>query len=154
MSWPPSSGYIKSGVIPVSVSWGTYGLLAPGSGPNISNAIVKSIRSSRIMEEIKVENGTGLTSDQVLLYQGDQVEITVVDDRSLTFPDVDGVVTLFNPIRAGNAPGSDGNPISTTQNFRVLNNDYNSARKQEGERVLLCKSYVLIDQSVSDGLGK
>lgn len=131
MPWPaPGSGFqVNVGQLPTTIAWGTDGML-PG-------VIVKSMRSSRMIEEIKIENGTGITSTQILLHDGDQVEITVVDDRAiLTWPDAGTVITLINPINIGVSLGG-------TENFVVVNNDYNAARKQEGERVFLCKAYKL-----------
>jgi hypothetical protein len=88
-----------------------------------------------MIEEIRIENGTGLTATDVILNDGDQCEITVVDDRIIAFPDSGAVVDLLNPITEGGTPD--------TESFLVINNDYNAARKVEGERVMLCKHYIL-----------
>lgn len=110
------------------MAWGTDGIYA--------SVIVKSIRSMQMIEEIKIENGSGLTATQVLLNDGNDVEITVVDDRSVTFPASNGLLVLLDPLPTG-AGGT-----STT--YQVVNNNYNAARKQEGERVLTAKKYTLI----------
>ena len=136
-SWPPApaadSGFevnvANLDQRPTTIAWGTDNLYA--------GVIVKSMRSSQMIEEIRIENGTGLTANQVLLDDGDQVEITVIDDRNITnFPDSGDTVTLINPIVPGGT-------LSSTELFIVINNDYNAARKVEGERVLLCKAYIL-----------
>lgn len=135
MAWPPTANtantFIARGSLPATVAWGTDGIY--------SGVILKSIRSSRMIEEIKIENGTGLTSEQILLNDGDEAELTVVDDRAVTFPDSGNTVTILNPITAsGNA---------NSQTLQVVNNSYNAARKQEGERVILAKKYTLITPS-------
>lgn len=139
--WPISSG-TSSGFNnketlpnpPVTIAWGTDGIYY--------GVIVKSIRSSRMVEEVNIENGSGIVSTQIIIQDGDQVEITVVDDRSVTFPDSTQVVTLLNPITpTGTLDSSVGGVL---ESFQVINNDYNVARKQDGERVLLAKRYVLI----------
>ncbi len=93
--------------------------------------IVKSVRSSERIQEFTVENGTGLTATEILLRDGYDYEITVVDDANLTPPTVGQVMTLDDPVTATSFP------------FLVCNNNYNAARKQDGERVLLCKSFRL-----------
>lgn len=171
MAWPsPSSGFQARGSEPTSIAWGTDGILnlTPNSGTT-SSVIVKSVRSMRMIEEVKVENGTGITTTEIILNDGDQTEITVVDDRNISFPDSGTVIALLNPIggsgstiNAGlnngginlNGPGGVngtsnnlGGLAGTTELFQVINNDYNAARKQEGERVLLAKKYLLITAS-------
>jgi hypothetical protein len=133
MAWPPVSNitanfYGKVSNLPTTVAWGTEGLY--------SGVIVKSLRSSRMIEEIKIDNGTGLTTTQILLNDGDEVEITVVDDRNVNFPDSGNVITLLNPL-----PNGAG---ATSENFQVVNNNYNAARKTDGERTLLVKKYSLL----------
>jgi len=137
-SWPPVSpdtGFTVNTAFldprPTTIAWGTDYLWEDVTG----NAIVKSMRSLRMIEEIRIENGTGLTATQVILNDGDQVEITIIDDRAISFPDSGEVVTLINPITEGGTPSK--------ETFMVINNDYNAARKVEGERVLLCKHYIL-----------
>jgi hypothetical protein len=131
--WPPTSGvttgFITGGTEPTTIAWGTDGLY-PG-------VIVKSLRLRRMVEEVRIENGTGITATQVLLIDGKQVEITVVDDQALTFPDTGQVLTL-------NTPQLNGPGVAISVTFTTIDNDYNAARKAEGERVLLAKAYVLI----------
>jgi hypothetical protein len=139
-SWPPVSTGPGTGFTvntafldgrPTTIAWGTDFLY--------EGVIVKSMRSSRMIEEIRIENGTGLTATQILLNDGDQVEITVIDDRSIDFPDSGETISLLNPI---DTASSLSNPADQ-ELFIVVNNDYNAARKVEGDRVLLCKRYIL-----------
>ncbi len=130
MPWPPtapSTGFVSKGV--TTIVWGTDGVVPPAF-----TYIVKSVRNSQRVEEAKVENGTGLTATEILLIDGQDYEITVVDDTTISPPVAGQVITLVVPI------------FGTTSNnfqFEVINNSYNMARKQDAERVLLCRSFVL-----------
>jgi len=145
MSWPPTTGFSHHGAEPAIVAWGTDGILVSNvAGANLTNVgagtfnvIVKNIRSMQMAEEVKIENGTGLTATQIILIDGNQVELTVVDDRNMIFPTVDQIIALIDPITESGFP-------SVRTFFRVVSNDYNAARKQEGDRVMLAKVYTLI----------
>lgn len=132
MAWPPASdiatGLGYKGSLPVTLAWGTDQLY--------SGVIVTSMRPAQMIEEIKVENGTGLTATEVLLNDGTQIEITVVDDRSVTFPSSGGTLTLLSPL-----PSAAG---ATSILLQVVDNAYQATRKAPGERTLLCKKYTLI----------
>jgi hypothetical protein len=62
--------------------------------------------------------------------------MTVVDDRAISWPLAGGTVTLINPQPSG-AGG-------TSELYQVINNNYTTARKVEGERTVLAKKYILI----------
>ncbi len=132
MAWPISFnlafGVGKAGNLPSLLAWGTDGIY--------TSAIVKTIRASQMIEEVKIEQGSGLTATDVLIYDGDEVEMTVVDDRSITWPLAGGTVSLINPQPNG-AGGS-------SELYQVINNNYTTARKVEGERTILAKRYILI----------
>ncbi len=144
MPWPPTptaAYYIqKNGTgAPTTLVWGTDGVYA--------SVIVKSMRSSQMAEEIKIENGTGLTAVEILLVDGVEIEVTVVDDNSITFPLVGGTVTLFSGVTNAGllvGPGSFSNNSKVSMVMQVVNNNTSNARKQEGERTLTCKKYSLI----------
>jgi hypothetical protein len=89
-----------------------------------------------MVEEIKIENGSGLTVTQVLLNDGQEIEISVVDDRAITWPVTGQTVTLIDPQPNGTA--------GTSTIFQVINNNYSVARKQDGERTIMAKRYKLI----------
>lgn len=135
MAWPPTSniatGLGYKGSLPVTLAWGTDGLY--------SGVIVTSIRPAQMIEEIKIENGTGLTATQILLNDGTQVEITCVDDRSTVWPSSGGTVTLLSPLPTGGS--------ATSITLQVVDNAYQGTRKASGERTLLCKKYTLITPS-------
>lgn len=133
MAWPPSSGagtftVKNSGSIPTTIAWGTDGIC--------SGVIVISFESNLMTEEIKIDNGTGLTAALIGLNDGTEGIMTVVDDRALTFPDWMSTITLIDPRPTG-AGG-------TSTLFQVIQNNYRSARKQEGQRAMLVRKYTLI----------
>ena len=116
MAWPnnPAGQYTANGV--VSIKWGTHGMMS---------YVVKSVSSKDIIERIPIENGTGLIATKVLLWQGREVDITIIDDPNITTPPgPDTTVTLIDPMH------------NTSTAFRVIDNNYNAGRKQEGERVI------------------
>lgn len=134
MAWPPSAGSTTFAArlsTIATLAWGTDGIYA--------SVIVKSIRCNQLVEEANIMNGTGLTAVQVVLNDGSEVEITVEDDRSVTFPDSMGTVTLLDPRPTG-AGG-------TSTSFQVIHNNYSTAKKQNGERTLLCKKLTLVTVS-------
>jgi len=133
MAWPPTTninvtglGYLGSQ--PATLAWGTDGLY--------STAIILSQRSQQMIEEIKVENGNGVTATQVLINDGTQIEITVIDDRALTWPLSGTTITMLTPLPTGGA--------ATSETLEVVDNSYQAARKAPGERTLLCKRYTLV----------
>ena len=60
----------------------------------------------------------------------------VVDDRALSWPLAGAPITLINPQPNGGA--------GTSETYQVINNNYATARKTEGERTILAKKYLLI----------
>ena len=132
MSWPISfnisQGIGKAGTLPTLLPWGTDGLL--------SGIIVKTIRASQMISEVQIEQGSGLTATDVLIYDGDEVEMTCVDDRAASWPLAGGTVILNNPQPNGTS--------ATQELYQVINNNFTTARKVEGERTMLCKKYLLI----------
>lgn len=134
MAWPPAASattFTARLSTITTLAWGTDGIYA--------SVIVKSVRASEMVEEANIANGSGLTAVQVGLKDGEQVEITVEDDRSITWPSFMGLVTLINPRPTG--------ATGTSTVFQVIHNDYNISKKQNGERTLLCKVYTLITPS-------
>ena len=62
MGWPISFNLAttvgKNGTLPSYLAWGTDGL--------INYVIVKTIRASQMIEEIPIQQGSGLTATQIL----------------------------------------------------------------------------------------
>ena len=87
MSWPPSlpsTGFRSEGI--TTFIWGT-DAFAANSGilqGNGSTYIVNSIRATERIEPFVIENGTGLTAAQILLLDGQDYEITVIEDTAIT----------------------------------------------------------------------
>lgn len=137
MAWPPANNAantytLRTSGTPATLAWGTDGIY--------SGVILKSIRSTEMVEEVKIENGTGLTACLVGLRDGDEVELTCEDDRHITtWPRFMGTVVLLDP-----GIGSVDGTLSSTTTFQVISNNWSGARKQNGERVILAKKYTLI----------
>ncbi len=122
--WPPapSTSFLTTST---TVEWGTTGILG--------NYIVKSIRSTDTQEVIYIENGTGLRAIRIQLWQGREVEITVVADSTFTHPSPETALTVIDPLSG------------TSLTFRTVSNAYNASRKVEGERVISAVYDTLIE---------
>jgi hypothetical protein len=131
-TWPATFnigtyGLGKVSYLPTLIGFGTDGIL--------TGIIVKDIRAIPMVEEIKIEAGSGLTATQIILNDGDEVEITVVDDRSITWAQPGGTISVTNPQPNGTS--------GTIETYQVINNNYSIARKAEGTRTILGKHYAL-----------
>lgn len=139
MSWPLTSNgnnVLISGTT-TTIVWGS-GSFAQGS---LAGYIVKNMKASERNEQIKIEQGAGLTAVNVLLTDGRAYEVTVVDDTNVTPPFGGSNVNVIIPNLKGPNAG-----LSTSFEFGiVINNDYNAARKVEGERVLLINTFNLFN---------
>ena len=133
MSWPPVTGtaFLLDGM--TSIKWGTDGILTGNANAIGNSYIVKSIRNMDAFETIYIENGFGLRATRVGLIQGREVELTVVDDTSFNPPTYDSQITMVDTLSGA------------TLIFRVIDNSYNAARKQEGDRVMRCVFDTLIE---------
>ena len=140
MAWPPqvsgsnigSNNVTFIGSVPSFIAWGTDGIYSISSNA----VILTSVREHRLVEEQRIENGSGLTSVDILIHDGDQAELTCIDDRNLTFPDSGSTIGIIRVL-------DNGTNLTTTQNFIVIDNAYNAARKAPGERVLLAKKFTV-----------
>jgi multidrug efflux pump subunit AcrA (membrane-fusion protein) len=147
MAWPPSlpSTGFKSGGITTFI-WGTDAFasnsgLLNGSG---STYIVNSIRASERIEPFTIENGTGLTAAQILLLDGQDYEVTVIENTAITPPATGTVGTIQVP---GIGGSSSGVPVFTAVEALVVNANVALAKKQPGERVMAIKTYTLFTPS-------
>jgi len=124
MSWPPavSTSFLSTST---TVQWGTDGIL--------TGFIVKSIRSTDTQEVIYIENGTGLRAIRIQLWQGREVEITVVADDNFTHPSPETSLTVIDPLSG------------TSMTFKTTANAFNATRKQEGERIISAVFDTLIE---------
>lgn len=137
MAWPPShpgTNVVISNSA-TNIVWGTAGFEVNA----FTNSIIKSIKVSERNEQIKIEQASGLTACNVLLLDGLNYDVTVVDDANINWPIGGANVTVIVP-----QVGVNGASNTATVNGVVINNDYNGARKTEGERVLQIQSFNVI----------
>jgi hypothetical protein len=128
MSWPPSFSLAFKGAGSTTIKWGTDGIM-PNSSPNgngsggvFGSYTVESIRPNDEIENIYIENGTGIKSTRIQLWQGRVVTFTVVDDLNMIHPAMGTQVYIIDPMS--------GDFLL----FTVTNNGTNNARKVEGKR--------------------
>lgn len=124
MAWPPSYSAAFQGRGLTTVKWGTEGIFTGNPNSLDGSYIVKSLRSTDIFETIYIEQGSGLRATRIGLIQGREMEMTVVDDSSLVPPSYNDQLSLIDTLSG------------TVMTFSLIDNNYNAARKQEGERVL------------------
>lgn len=146
MAWPPTpnstTGFEADGV--TTIRWGTEGLLQ-GSLPPISATgyyVVLRFNQKELSENIKLPQGSGLTSTRVRIRDGVQWAITVRDDTQMTAPICGDLLTIVD------GSGMLGD-VGLTYSARVVENDYETAVKQAGERVLMLENLVLIESQSS-----
>jgi hypothetical protein len=139
MPWPPttpvqvSTGFIIEGIS--TIVWGTdWATIGFGGG---NYAIVKSIRPAERAEEIRIENGVGLTAIDVLLRDGYDYDVTVVDQFTVSYPVVGTFAAIITPFQ------------SSAVNGIVVSNSYDAARKKEGDRIFTMRSFTLIPTFVA-----
>lgn len=134
MAWPPSSGSYGTGLYitangPV-IRWGTDGI-----NPFANSAlIVISCTPADEIETLYVENGTGLKAVRIILWQGRRVNFTVVDDSTITPPTPGQTITYSDPLSG-----------ATFATFRVIENSYNAARKEPGQRVITTEFLTMVE---------
>jgi hypothetical protein len=139
-AWPPaySSAFLAQGV--TTIRWGTDGIMA-NTSPNGSGGgyngyyIVESIRGNDEIENIYIEQGTGLKATRIQLWQGRRYVLTVVDDTGMTAPAPATLISLVDTVGAG----------ASTYQFRVVENGYNAARKVEGKREITAEYLTCIE---------
>jgi hypothetical protein len=101
------------------IVWGTDGEY-PGY-------IVTAASQETRVSEIDIENGTGFTVIVILLNDGLDVDLTVIDDTSVTPPIIGSIVTLSSPF--GSIP------------MLMVKEKTDQARKREGMRTFNFKSF-------------
>lgn len=138
-TWPPTSGtstgYKATGK--TTIMWGTEGIL---SSPYPATGFYTVIRCNQksLIDRTNLPNGTGITSTRVLLNDGEQWEITVRDDSSMTPPTSSSTANLVDV--AGHL-GVQGKVYTCT----IIDSAYEANLKAAGERTLLVENLVLID---------
>lgn len=104
------------------IVWGTDG--------EYPNYIVTTASQETRVSEIDIEQGTGFTAILILLNDGLDVDITVIDDTSVTPPIIGQTVTLSTPF--GSIP------------MALVKEKTDQARKREGMRTFNFKSFSAI----------
>ena len=137
-SWPPTSGSTTGFTASkTTVMWGTDGLLQSPK-PSGGFYVVTRFNQKQLVDVTRLPNGSGSTSNRVVLIDGAQWEITVRDDSTMTPPVALTTITITD---AAGHLGAVGNVYTA----KVLDNSYESAPKQAGERVILAENLVLVD---------
>ncbi len=105
------------------IVWGTEGIFG--------SYIVTTASESQRISEINIEQGSGFTAILILLMDGINVDIEVIDDTTIFPPAFGQIATLVTPF--GSIP------------MAMTKNDANQARKREGMRSFTFKSFVAIN---------
>ena len=137
MAWPPNlagggpntASYTVIGEITTTQAIGTQGLVA--------GWYVKSARFKPSKTDIPIDNGSALTAKVIFVNDGEEVELTVVDDRSVAAPTFGTKLVVLNPESANGVLADPG------AGYYVMDPDYNATEKQPGERVLRCRKFTL-----------
>jgi hypothetical protein len=143
-AWPPVSGtttgYDVDGAVPSSIRWGTDGLLQSPTPSGGGYAVVNRLSERELVDIERLPNGTGVNVLRVRIKQGGQWTVTVRDNQTVTFPKIGGTVSVVD------AAGHLGT-LGLTYTATVVENDYEAALKQPGERTLLVEKLTLIETS-------
>lgn len=143
MAWPPTSGVSTGFNIDTpttgvsSVRWGTEGLLQSPAAAS-GYYVLTRFDQKELVDVVKLPQGSGLTVGRVRIKDGVQWSLTVRDDTAMTAPKVGTSITIVD---AAGSQGTLGLKYAAT----VVDNDYQTAVKQPGERVLVAENLVLIE---------
>lgn len=142
-AWPPISGvttgYEVDGV--TTIRWGTEGLL---QSPKPASGYYTVLRfdQKELVDVSKHQQGSGLTATRVRIKDGNTWSITVRDDTQMTAPIIGTNILIVD------AAGMKGT-IGLRYTAKVIDNDYNTAAKQPGERVLVAENLLLVDSQTA-----
>lgn len=139
MAWPPAYGAAFIGTGSTTIKWGTDGIMANGS-PNGNGSggvggfyTIESVRPADEIENIYIEQGTGLKATRIQLMQGRQYVFTVVDDTNMTHPAMGNLIQAVDPMS------------TALLQFRITQNGYSTQRKTEGKREVTAEYLTLIE---------
>lgn len=145
-SWPAVSGvttgFTMEGV--TTIRFGTTGLLQSPSHNNGDFFEVLRFNQKPLIENIKLPNGTGITSTRILLKDGHTFDITVRDDSEMTppWPGDTWVITDAGGLLTDGVPGA-------VYSCKVVDGNYDTAVKQAGERGIQLENLLLVDNQIS-----
>lgn len=125
-----TNGYAAQGI--TTIRWGTEDLLGV--------YVVTRFNQKPLVDNQKLQQGSGLTSTRVQLNDGWVWEITVRDDTAMIVPRVG---TLLTVVDAGNLiPGSTNG--TSTYSARVIESGYDISPKGPGERTITAEKLLLL----------
>ena len=114
--------------------WGTDPYASSSvSGNSFSGMLIKSIRVAPRNEEIIIEQGSGFEAIQIILKDGMDFEINLVDDLSIDPPATNDVLTFLNPFT--------GTALATAI---CIHTSYSVERKVEGTLTVIAKHFALL----------
>lgn len=121
-----------------------------GTAPVASWLIVESVTQKRLVENIKLQQGAGLTATRIQIDDGTQWDVTVRDDDRVTAStlNIGQLVSIYD--YAGQFGGTPAGTASHTgsvyaKQARVIENSYSAALKTEGKRSLTLELLNLIE---------
>lgn len=139
-TWPPVSGTTTGFTVKgkTTIQWGTDGLLSSPYPSGGGFYTVLRISQRQVFERTKLPNGTGPTTSDVFVQDGNTWTLTVRDDSGMTPPTLNTTVTLVD------GAGFLGT-VGQVYTARVVDPSWESALKEAGTRELVCDSLLLVD---------
>lgn len=145
-SWPSVSGvttgFEMDGI--TTIRFGTDGLLQSPRHNNGDFFTVLRFNQKPLIENIKLPNGTGITTTRILLKDGHTFDITVRDDSEMAppWPGDTWVITDAGGLLPNGVPGA-------VYSCTVVDGNYDTAVKQAGERGIQLENLTLVDSQSS-----
>ena len=145
MAWPTTgagslaSGYLAQGV--TTIRWGTKELVTSIAGTannGTTIGVVTRFNQRTLVDNNKLPNGDGLTSTRVQIVDGQTWDVTIRDDTALGIPRIGAAVIVVD------AAGHIGN-VGLKYSATVIDDGYDAAPKQPGERNFSVESLILIE---------
>lgn len=147
-TWPPSITRVTAEVASdavTTVRWGTDGLVP---GANEFFYVCTRFNQNELTDVIELPQGSGLPMGRVYIRDGVQWSVTVRDDTNWTVTGLSGSGSVA-PVVGTYVTVADGagmiGVVGTTYSARVVDNGYEAAVKQPGERVLVLERLTLIE---------
>lgn len=149
MSWPQTgsgslaTGYLASGV--TTIRWGSKELITSIAGTAVNGTtvgIVTRFNQRALVENIKLPNGSGLTTTRVQIIDGYQWDATVRDDTNITNrPQIGDTVVIVD------AAGLISGTVSTVYKYSatVTESGYDASPKQAGEFTVTVEALTLVE---------
>lgn len=162
MAWPTtgsgsvSSGYLSQGV--TTIRWGSADLLkswTPAGGSVVPStgtvAVVTRFSQRQLVDNIKLPQGVGLTSTRVMIVDGAQWDLTVRDNTGWVASQANMSVgdTVVIVDAAGMIFGSGTDGVGQVYTATIVDNGYEAAPKQPGERTLVVENLVLVESQAA-----